>query len=70
YFLDTDGIFKKDASRIGYRNGQWEIWDERVNSGKALFTNPAESSAVPLNNWNITKEASYTIPIMNMGRCK
>ncbi|PLW96767.1 MAG: hypothetical protein C0593_10540, partial [Marinilabiliales bacterium] len=33
YFLDTDGIFKKDASRIGYRNGQWEIWDERVNSG-------------------------------------
>lgn len=70
YFLDTDGIFKKDASRIGYRNGQWEIWDERVNNGKALFTNPAESSVVPLNNWNITKEASYTIPIMNMGRCK
>lgn len=70
YFLDSDGIFKKDASRIGYRNGQWEIWDERVNGGKSLFTNPAESNQVPLNNWSITKEATYTIPILNQGSCK
>lgn len=70
YLLNTDGLFHKDASRIGIRDGVWQLWDLRINDGKCLFSNPSKSNVVPSDNWIQNTNQKFSEPSIYPGGCK